>query len=216
MDVQSPTQPEPKASPSDEQLVRDAQRGRMHAFEELVARHRDKVYARAFSFIRNEEEAVELAQEAWIKAWQRLHQFQGESNFLTWITRIVINLCLDELRRQKRRRTESLDQMAEESGGIEKWMPVVFPNPSERLERQELRLGDQRAGREPRRRNEQAMAQMSIEQRTVLILHEYAGLEYQAIAQMVGCSLGTVMSRLFYARRRLASLLADLQPPPSA
>ncbi len=204
MDVQSPTQPEPKASPSDEQLVRDAQRGRMHAFEELVARHRDKVYARAFSFIRNEEEAVELAQEAWIKAWQRLHQFQGESNFLTWITRIVINLCLDGLRRQKRRRTESLDQMAEESGGIEKWMPVVFPNPSERLERQELR-----------RRIDQAMAQLSVEHRTVLILHEYEGLEYKAIAQMVGCSLGTVMSRLFYARRRLASLLADLQSHPS-
>ena len=81
----------------------------MGAFEELVARHRDKIYARAYSMMRNEDEALDLSQEAWVKAWQRLEQFQGDSSFPTWITRIVINLCLDQLRRQKRRRTESID-----------------------------------------------------------------------------------------------------------
>src|SRR3954467_11637307 len=124
---------------SDKTLVRQAQRGNMVAFEELVLRHRDKIYARAFSMMRNEEEAVDLSQEAWVKGWQRLKQFAGESSFVTWMTRIVINLCLDQLRKQKRHRTESIEMMEEESGGVERQMPVVNVNPTERLERSELR-----------------------------------------------------------------------------
>src|SRR5512146_1626055 len=108
-------------------LVRAAQRGDMAAFEELVARHRDKIYARAYSMMRNEEEAIDLSQEAWVKGWQRLAQFQGESSFGTWMTRIVINLCLDQLRRQKRHKMESVEAMAEE-GGVERHMPVVTTN----------------------------------------------------------------------------------------
>ena len=96
-------------------LWKASQRGDMRAFEELVARHRDKVYARAFSMIRNEEDATDLSQEAWVKAWQRLKQFQGDSSFLTWMTRIVINLCLDKLRKQKRERAESIENLEEES-----------------------------------------------------------------------------------------------------
>src|SRR3954452_7341926 len=127
------------SSTDDQALVRAAQKGDMAAFEELVARHRDKIYARAFSMMRNEEEAVDLCQEAWVKSWQRLVQFQGESSFGTWITRIVINLCLDQLRKRKRQRTESIEEMSEESGGVERQMPVVTVNPTERLERGELR-----------------------------------------------------------------------------
>ena len=126
------------SSAEDAALVRAAQKGDPDAFEELVARHRDKIYARAFSMMRNEEEAIDLSQEAWVKGWQRLVQFQGDSSFATWITRIVINLCLDELRKQKRRRTESIEEMDEESGGVERQMPVVTTNPTERLERGEL------------------------------------------------------------------------------
>src|SRR3954465_811424 len=132
------TQPD-NASISDEKLVRAAQRGDMVAFEELVARHRDKIYARAFSMMRNEDEAVDLSQEAWVKGWQRLEQFQGDSSFATWMTRIVINLCLDELRKQKRHRSESIEGLDEESGGVERQMPIVTVNPTERLERSELR-----------------------------------------------------------------------------
>src|SRR6476661_2380538 len=127
------------SSVSDEKLVRRAQRGDMVAFEELVVRHRDKIYARAFSMMRNEEEAIDLSQEAWVKAWQRLKQFQGEASFVTWMTRIVINLCLDQLRKQKRLRAESIEQLDEDSGGVERLMPIVTPNPTERLERSELR-----------------------------------------------------------------------------
>src|SRR5258707_8451459 len=126
------------SSAEDQKLVRAAQKGDMSAFEELVARHRDKIYARAFSMMRNEQEAIDLSQEAWVKAWQRLVQFQGDSSFATWLTRIVINLCLDQLRRHKRHRAESIEEMDEESGGVERQMPVVTINPTAGLGRKEL------------------------------------------------------------------------------
>jgi RNA polymerase sigma-70 factor (ECF subfamily) len=185
-------------SMDDVALFKAAQRGDMQAFEELVARHRDKIYARAFSMMRNEEDAIDLSQEAWVKAWQRLKQFQGESSFLTWMTRIVINLCLDQLRKQKRQRSESIEAMEEESGGVERQMPIITPNPTEKLERTELRA-----------RIDKALGQLSYEHRTVLILHEFEELEYKEIAKRMQCSIGTVMSRLFYARRKMAVLMAS-------
>ena len=188
------------ATADDPTLVKLAQKGDMSAFEELVGRHRDKIYARAFSMLRNEDDATDLSQEAWVKGWQRLHQFQGEASFATWMTRIVINLCLDQLRKLKRGRTDSIEQMDEESGGVERQLPVVNLNPTERLERGELR-----------QRIDRALNQLSHEHRTVLILHEFEELEYKAIAKRMGCSIGTVMSRLFYARRKMASLLAGLK-----
>src|ERR1700733_10794906 len=130
---------EDQSSTSDQQLVKAAKNGDMAAFEELVARHRDKIYARAFSMMRNEDEALDLSQEAWVKSWQRLVQFQGDSSFGTWVTRIVINLCLDQLRKRKRQRAESIEEMDEETGGVERHMPAVIVTPTERLERAELR-----------------------------------------------------------------------------
>ncbi|HWY77406.1 MAG TPA: sigma-70 family RNA polymerase sigma factor [Verrucomicrobiae bacterium] len=188
------------SSATDEELVEGAKKGDMVAFEELVARHRDKIYARAFSMMRNEDEAIDLSQEAWVKSWQRLKQFQGESSFGTWMTRIVINLCLDHLRRRKRQRTESIEVLDEESGGVERQMPVVTANPTERLERAELR-----------KRIDEALNLLSHEHRTVLVLHEFEEMEYKEIARTMECSIGTVMSRLFYARRKMAVLLANLK-----
>lgn len=190
------------SSADDKTLVRAAQNGDMGAFEELVARHRDKIYARAYSMMRNEEEAIDLSQEAWVKAWQRLKQFQGESSFATWMTRITINLCLDQLRRHKRQRSESIEAMNEESGGVERQMPVVTVNPTEGLERGELR-----------QRIDSALSQLSYAHRTVIVLHEFEEMEYKEIARTMDCSIGTVMSRLFYARRKMAALLADLRKP---
>ncbi len=179
-------------------LFKAAQRGDMPAFEELVGRHRDKIYARAFSMMRNEEDAIDLSQEAWVKSWQRLKQFQGDSSFLTWMTRIVINLCLDKLRKHKRERAESIENLEEESGGVERQMPVVTANPTAGLERTELRA-----------RIDKALSQLSYEHRTVLILHEFEELEYKEIAKRMQCSIGTVMSRLFYARRKMAVLMTS-------
>jgi len=181
----------------DETLVKRSQRGDMRAFEELVARHRDKVYSRALSMLRNEEDAVDVSQEAWVKGWQRLKQFQGESSFLTWMTRIVINLCLDQLRKHKRQKSESIEELEEESGGVERQMPVLTVNPSAGLERGELR-----------QKIDEALLKLTHEHRTVLVLHEFEELEYKEIAKRMECSIGTVMSRLFYARRRMAALMA--------
>jgi RNA polymerase sigma-70 factor, ECF subfamily len=181
----------------DEALVKAAQKENTIAFEELVARHRDKIYARAFSMMRNEDQALDLSQEAWVKGWQRLKQFQGESSFVTWMTRIVINLCLDQLRKLKRQRAESIEMLDEELGGVERQMPIITVNPTEGLERRELR-----------QRIDKALGQLSEAHRTVLILHEFEDLEYKEIAKRMKCSIGTVMSRLFYARRKMAALLA--------
>ena len=193
------TEPNP-STVDDQKLVKSAKDGDTAAYEELVARHRDKIFARAYSMTRNEEDAIDLSQEAWIKAWQRLKQFHGESSFATWITRITINLCLDHLRKHKRHRVESIEMMDEESGGVERRMPVVMVNPTERLERGELR-----------KRIDDALKQLSEAHRTVLVLHEFEEMEYKEIAKTMGCSIGTVMSRLFYARRKMAVLLADLK-----
>jgi RNA polymerase sigma-70 factor (ECF subfamily) len=188
------------SSSDDESLVKAARKGELAAFEELVFRHRDKIYARAFSMTRHEEDAVDLSQEAWIKGWQRLGQFQGDSSFTTWMTRICINLCLDHLRRQKKHRADSIEEMDDESGGVERQIPVVAVNPTAGLERAELR-----------QKIDAALGQLSAEHRTVLVLHEFEDLEYKEIAKTVGCSMGTVMSRLFYARRKMAALLAELK-----
>ncbi len=183
---------------TDEQLAEAAQRGEMDAFEELVARHRHRVYSRAFAMLQHHEDAMDLCQEAWVKIWQKLQQFQRKSSFVTWITRIVINLCLDQLRRRQRHPADSLDQMREKSGDTDWKMPVVEVNPTEGMEEEELRA-----------KISAALQQLSNEHRTVLLLHEFEEMAYKDIARTLGCSIGTVMSRLFYARRNLATLLAS-------
>jgi RNA polymerase sigma-70 factor (ECF subfamily) len=130
-----------------------------------------------------------------------LGQFQQESSFTTWVTRIVINLSLDQLRRQKRFAAQSVDELDEEAGGVERQMPPVETNPTEGLERSELRT-----------RIDEALGRLSVEHRTALVLLEFEELEYKEIAQRMKCSLGTVMSRIFYARRKLAALLRDMKP----
>jgi RNA polymerase sigma-70 factor (ECF subfamily) len=185
---------------TDAELVRCACGGDREAFEELVHRHRDKIYSRAFSMVRNADDAFDLSQEAWIKAWQRLKQFHGDASFATWMTRITINVCLDFLRRQKRAYFESTETLEETVGGVERLLPSMEVDPLEGLEREELR-----------QRIDAAMEGLSDVHRTVLVLHEYEGLEYKEVAKRMKCSLGTVMSRLFYARRNLAARLADLK-----
>lgn len=184
----------------DTELVQLSKDQDMLAYEELVARHRDKIYARAFSMMRNEEEALDISQEAWVKGWRRLIQFHGQASFATWMTRITINLCLDLLRKKKRQRAESIEKLDEDLGGVERQMDVVEINPTAGLERAELRA-----------RIDQALEQLSEAHRTVIVMHEFQELEYKEIAKRMECSIGTVMSRLFYARRRMASLLAGLR-----
>ncbi len=185
-------------SAEDSQLVEQAKGGDMQAFEELVSRYRNRIYMRAYSIMRNEDTAVDLSQNAWVKAWQRLDQFHGEASFPTWLSRIVTNLCLDELRRQKRARTDSIEAMEEATNPVENRMELETVDPINGLDRKELR-----------ERIDAALAKLSDKHRTVIVLYEFEQLEYREIAEKMDSSIGTVMSRLFYARRRMASLLNE-------
>lgn len=188
-------------SASEAELVETARGGDLSAFEELVTRYRDKVYTRAYNMVRSREDAVDLSQDAWVKAWRKLGQFQGDAKFITWITRITINLCLDHIRKRKKKGfVESVEQLEEERGGLDRHLPPVVTDPTEGLERQELRD-----------RIDAALSKLTEAQRTVLVLYEFEQLEYKEIARRVGCSIGTVMSRLFYGRRKLAALLRELR-----
>ena len=189
----------PDYSAADEpRLVDGAKCGDMQSFEELVFRYRDKVYARAYSIMRNEDLAVDLSQNAWVKAWQRLAQFHGDASFATWLNRIVTNLCLDELRRQKRLRTDSIEEIEEATGPVENRMEIQDVDPIAKLNQKELR-----------ERIDDAMDKLSDNHRAVLVLYEYEHLEYKEIADQMDTSIGTVMSRLFYARKKLAALLGE-------
>ena len=179
-------------------LVSHAKLGDTQSFEELVSRYRDRVYARAFSIMRNEDLAIDLSQNAWIKAWQRLEQFHGDASFVTWLNRIITNLCLDELRRQKRLKTDSIEEIQEDTGPVENRMEIQDFDPIAKLNQQELR-----------ERIDDAMDKLSVNHRTVLLLYEYEQLEYKQIADQMDTTIGTVMSRLFYARKKMASLLGE-------
>lgn len=179
-------------------LVDHAKLGDTRSFEELVSRYRDRVYARAFSIMRNEDLAIDLSQNAWIKAWQRLEQFHGDASFVTWLNRIITNLCLDELRRQKRLKTDSIEEIQEDTGPVENRMEIQDFDPIAKLNQQELR-----------ERIDDAMDKLSVNHRTVLLLYEYEQLEYKQIADQMDTTIGTVMSRLFYARKKMASLLGE-------
>ena len=179
-------------------LVDHAKSGDTQSFEELVSRYRDRVYARAFSIMRNEDLAIDLSQNAWIKAWQRLEQFHGDASFVTWLNRIITNLCLDELRRQKRLKTDSIEEIQEDIGPVENLMEIQGFDPIAKLNQQELR-----------ERIDDAMDKLSVNHRTVLLLYEYEQLEYKQIADQMDTTIGTVMSRLFYARKKMASLLGE-------
>ena len=191
-----PIQPAPAAT--DEELAEASQHGDMAAFEELVARHRHRVYARAFSMLQHHEDALDLAQDAWGIIWQKLHQFQNKSSFVTWMTRIVINLCLDQIRSRQRRHIESLDQLKEQWGESRFRMPGAQVDPADGIEREEFWQAIATA-----------LGRLSNEHRTVLVLHEFEDMPYKDIARTLGCSIGTVMSRLFYARRNMAAFLSS-------
>ncbi len=184
----------------DSELVAQAQAGCKDAFEVLVHRYASRVYHRAYAMLRDEDLAFDLAQMAWIKAWQRLEQFAGQSLFSTWMTRVTINVCLDYLRKSKRWRfDQSLEAMQEIDSHAEGKLPVVDVDPLERLELEEKQaLVDQ------------ALKSLSDEHRSVILMHTYEHMTYKEIADTMECSIGTVMSRLYYARKRMAILLGPL------
>jgi RNA polymerase sigma-70 factor, ECF subfamily len=187
--------------PDDLDLVARSQAGDTSAFNELVTRYRNRTYAMIYNMVRNEQDAWDLAQDGFLKAWKSIGKFRGQSSFYTWLYRIVMNVTIDSLRRKQiEGGTEFDDQV-----GLQNIAPGAATAPKSELQPAE-RISD----KEIRSRIDEAIEKLSPEHRTAIVMREIDGLEYTEIAEQMGCSLGTVMSRLFYARKKLQALLKDV------
>ena len=175
-------------------LIQAAQDGDDDAFAALVASCQDRVVQVAYGYLHDRDEARDAAQEAFLKAYRALKRFNQTSTFWTWVYRITCNLCKDRLRRRARRPEISLEDLTPESQELS--VPGDEPDPREAAAETEME-----------RIVLEQMQSLPEKHRKVLILRELAGLSYQEIADAVGCQTGTVMSRLFHARRNLAAVL---------
>jgi RNA polymerase sigma-70 factor (ECF subfamily) len=187
---------------SDGELVRACRHGDRDAFRELVERYQRKVVSVALGMVHNRDDALEIAQETFVKAYENLAQFKGESSFYTWLYRIVVNRAIDHQRRTRRQRTVGLDDvgpMAEDGGRGESTLKEErFGDPYQHAQSREI--GDRVA---------EAIAELTPDHKAVILLREVEGLSYEEISRVMQCSKGTVMSRLHYARKKLQKKLRD-------
>lgn len=154
-----------------------------------------------YQMVRNEDDAWDLTQEGFVRAWRSLSNFRGQSSFFTWLYRIMTNVTLDWLRKKRIEGGQEFDDTV----GLPGIAPGAVTAPQKVMQPAE-RMAD----REIRARIDSAIAKLSEEHRAVIVMREIEGMEYQEIADAVGCSIGTVMSRLFYARRKLQTMLQDV------
>lgn len=184
----------------DPELVARCQHGDTQAFDELITKYRNRVYALIFNMVHNEQDAWDLAQDAFLKAWKSIQKFRGQSSFFTWIYRIATNVTIDWVRKRKM------------EGGVEfdDTLNLEAEPGSTTLPKQEAAPAEKMGHDEIRQRIDAAIKRLSPEHRAVILMREIDGLAYEEIAEALGCSLGTVMSRLFYARKKLQSMLKDL------
>lgn len=187
---------------SDRQLVARAQKGDRKAFEALVRKYQHRVYAVACGVLHHPDAAADAVQDAFVKAYRYIRHFKGSASFYTWLYRIVVNLCIDRLRKaSKAPKLEYDDRMGRPEGvqpGAELQPSASGTNPGKELARKEL-AGQIRAG----------LDRLTPKHRAVLILREIEGLSYKEMAEVLRCSKGTVMSRLFHARRKLQQFLSE-------
>jgi len=185
----------PCPAPSDECLLARFAGGDRTALEELFRRYRGVAYRVAHRLLANEADALDAVQDGFIKALAHLDSFRGQSSFKTWLLRVVSNASLDLGRQRGRREAVRLDVAAGPDDGPPH--PQVWDDPARGLERADLRgLLDA------------ALATLPDAQRQTFVLHAEAGLSYREVAEALGISIGTVMSRLFYARQKLRAYLA--------
>lgn len=177
---------------SDAALVDQARLGDQAAFETLMRRHERRAHGIAMALVKDENDAKEVVQEAFLRVHRGLPQFQGTASFFTWLYRIVTNLSIDLMRRPQRHETESIDEVSWEALSEPLAFSLVEGNPLEVLWRKELV-----------QRIAACISSLPPYHRGVIMLRELDGLSYEEIAQEMGISKGTVMSRLFHARQKL-------------
>lgn len=187
-----------EAADSDKVLVSRVQNGDVAAFDTLVRKYRERLYGVIYNLTSNREDAADLTQETFIKAFSSINRFKGKSAFFTWLYRIGVNTSLSHLKRNRFRRFFSLENIQEEGSHAQILETLAAKHKSEKgalLSELQEKLNE-------------ALQKLSPKHRTVVVLFEIEGLSHQEIADVVGCSVGTVRSRLHYAKQQLQ---ADLK-----
>jgi RNA polymerase sigma-70 factor (ECF subfamily) len=182
-------------------LVRKARAGDDGAFQALVVRYQRKVYAVALGIVRDTDTAWDVAQEAFVRAHGHLAGLEGEEAFLKWLFRITSHLAIDAVRRERRSLKDAVEDVSEadlQGGGEGILSTPLGLDPSDNLLRRELAT-----------RMTEALGQLPEIHRTILVLRELEGLSYEELSERLGVQKGTVMSRLFHARKKMQALLAD-------
>lgn len=186
----------------DLELVEAAQDGDREAFRELVEKYQRKVYSICYGMLKNPEDSLDVSQEVFVKVYRYLGKFNKNSSFYTWLYRITVNMCIDHIRKNKRVQSVEYDDRISRDGdvvGDEHIMPSKLGlNPDKVYGRQELR-----------EKMREALETLSEKHRTILILREVEQLSYEEIADVLNISKGTVMSRLFHARKYFQAAMAD-------
>jgi RNA polymerase sigma factor (sigma-70 family) len=181
------------------ELVRKARRGDLASYDQLVRRYQERIYATIYHMTANHEDANDLAQEAFIKGFQALRSFKGGSSFYTWVYRIAVNKTINFLKQRKTKAQMSLDDLdfnAEHD-------PDLVALISDKNPRREVALA------ELQEKLNGAMQKLSEPHRLVVTLHDVQGLSHEEIGKIMDCNIGTVRSRLFYARQQLQAYLSD-------
>jgi RNA polymerase sigma-70 factor (ECF subfamily) len=190
----------PAPAPVEEmELVKRARKGDLAAYDDLVRRYQERIYATVYHMTSNHEDANDLAQEAFIKAYQAIRSFKGGSSFYTWVYRIAVNKTINFLKQRKNRAHMSLDDLdfnAEHD-------PDLVALISDKTPRREVGLA------ELQEKLNAAMQRLSEPHRLVVTLHDVQGLPHEEVAKIMDCNVGTVRSRLFYARQQLQAYLSD-------
>jgi len=190
----------PRPQLSDFQLVQNAREGDQDSFEELVRRYQQKVYTIAYGICHNSDDALDICQEVFIKIHRKLNDFRGASSFYTWVYRITANVSIDFQRRKKKVASVEFDEK-------------ILEEPLQQARNAEDKKFDPRRildGKEIRQAILKAIEMLPEDQRATLVLRELENLSYKEIARAMNCSLGTVMSRLHYGRKKLKEILSPL------
>ncbi len=197
-DSEAPSAPVPEQA-DEMELVKRARKGDLGAYDDLVRRYQERIYATIYHMTANHEDANDLAQEAFIKGFQALKSFKGGSSFYTWVYRIAVNKTINFLKQRKNRSQMSLNDLdfnAEHD-------PDLVALISDKTPRREISLT------ELQEKLNEALQKLSEPHRLVVTLHDVQGLSHEEIAKIMECNIGTVRSRLFYARQQLQGYLSD-------